>query len=89
MTLEEFHTRQKDPRWVFDMLQAAVAAIGSTELRVSKSQISFRLPDSSPRWKPIMEPYPGRFTHHLGLYKCEEIDVQVCQWLRQVWEAGA
>jgi hypothetical protein len=45
--------------------------------------------DKSPRWKEIVEPYPGRFTHHLELYDLAEIDDEVRGWFREAWEAGA
>lgn len=45
--------------------------------------------DSSPRWKEIVEPAPGRFTHHLELYDLAGIDEEVRGWLRAAWEAAA
>ena len=53
--------------------------------------LSLSLPrrDPSPRWKEIVESYPGRFMHHLELYDPSEIDEQVKGWLREAWEAGA
>jgi hypothetical protein len=53
--------------------------------------LSLSLPrrDPSPRWKEIVEPYPGRFMHHLELYDITEVDEQVRGWLREAWEAGA
>ena len=45
--------------------------------------------DGSPRWKEIVEPYPGRFTHHLELYDPADIDENLRGWLREAWEAGA
>ena len=42
----------------------------------------------SPRWKEIVEPAPGRFTHHLELNDTADIDDEVRGWLRQAWEAG-
>jgi hypothetical protein len=33
--------------------------------------------DMSPRWKQVVEPYPGRFTHHLELNDPAEIDDEV------------
>ena len=42
----------------------------------------------SPRWKQIVEPRPGRFTHHMELYAPAEIDAEVCGWLRQAWAAA-
>jgi hypothetical protein len=45
--------------------------------------------DTSPRWKEIVEPTPGRFTHHLELYSTDDIDDEVRAWLWQAWtEAG-
>lgn len=53
--------------------------------------LSLSLPyrDTSPRWKEIVEPYPGRFMHHLEIYAAADIDEEVMGWLRQAWEAGA
>ncbi len=42
--------------------------------------------DDSPRWKSVVEPKPGRFTHHLELRSADEIDDQVLGWLREAWE---
>lgn len=36
--------------------------------------LSFARRDESPRWKQIVEPAKGRFTHHLELYSEAEID---------------
>jgi hypothetical protein len=44
--------------------------------------------DDSPRWKQIVEPAPGRFTHHLELNATDDIDDDVRRWLRQAWEAA-
>jgi hypothetical protein len=46
---------------------------------------SFRKRNESPRWKEIVKPYPGRFTHHLELYSIKDIDDEVREWLRQAW----
>lgn len=48
--------------------------------------ISFQHREVSPRWKEIVEPYPGRFMHHLELWAVSEIDDQVREWLNQAWE---
>ena len=45
--------------------------------------------DASPRWKQVVEPYPGRFTHHVEIYAEEEIDIQVNNWLREAWAEAA
>ncbi len=51
--------------------------------------LSFRRRDPSPRWKSIVEPAPGRFTHHLELYSTGDIDEEVRGWLKEAWgEAG-
>ena len=51
--------------------------------------LSFRSRDASPRWKEIVEPAPGRFTHHLELYSTADIDDQVCGWLQDAWTAAS
>jgi hypothetical protein len=50
---------------------------------------SFAARDDSPRWKKIVEPTSGRFTHHLELYSVSDVDEQICGWLRKAWEAAA
>lgn len=42
----------------------------------------------SPRWKEIVEPKPGSFTHHLELYTAADVDEKVRGWLRAAWEAA-
>ena len=51
--------------------------------------LSFRYRDSSPRWKEIVEPAQGRFTHHLELYSTADLDDEVRSWLRAAWAAAA
>lgn len=48
--------------------------------------VSLQSRDQSPRWKEIVEPRPGRFTHHLELYRTTEIDDEVRDWLRESWQ---
>lgn len=115
MTLDEYFTGYGDAKWLFDALREQIDALGTFEVRVSKTQISFRrkrafawvwipekhlgrrmaplvlslsLParDPSPRWKEIIEPYPGRFMHHLELYTPDEIDGEVREWLRAAYK---
>ena len=45
--------------------------------------------DSSLRWKEIVEPAPGRFTHHLELRSTADIDDEVRSWLQEAWAAAA
>ena len=50
--------------------------------------LRFRYRDPSPRWKEIVEPYPGRFTHHLELDSAADIDDEVITWLQASWAAA-
>jgi hypothetical protein len=47
--------------------------------------MSLQRRDSSPRWKEIVEPKPGRFTHHLELYSSADLDDEVLAWLQEAW----
>jgi hypothetical protein len=47
--------------------------------------LSFDRRDLSPRWKEIVEPAPGRFTHHLEVNSGADVDDQVRGWLREAW----
>ena len=51
--------------------------------------LSLRRRDPSPRWKEIVEPAPGRFTHHLELHSTADIDDEVRSWLQEAWAAAA
>lgn len=51
--------------------------------------VALRRRDASPRWKEIVEPAPGRFTHHLELFTAAGIDEQVRTWLYEAWDAAA
>ena len=50
--------------------------------------VGLRRRDLSPRWKQVVEPAPGRFTHHLELYSARDLDEQVRLWLREEWEGA-
>ena len=50
---------------------------------------SFRTRIVSPRWKEIVEPAPGRYTHHLELYSAADVDDEVRGWLQEAWAAAA
>lgn len=50
--------------------------------------IGLRRRDASPRWKEVVGPAPGRFTHHLELRAASEVDDAVRGWLREAWEAA-
>lgn len=45
--------------------------------------------DPSPCWKEIVEPSPGRFTHHLELYAVEDITPEVRGWLSDARQRAA
>jgi hypothetical protein len=50
--------------------------------------LAFSQRDTSPRWKQIVEPAPGRFMHHLEIYAQSDIDNEVRGWIRTAWEAA-
>ena len=50
--------------------------------------LTFPERDSSPRWKEIVEPKPGAYTHHLELSDPDEIDDQVRVWLQRAYDAA-
>jgi hypothetical protein len=112
--IDDFFAGQERSRQIYETLRQAIESIGPIEIRVMKSQITFRndrafawawIParylnaksaplvltislrrnDQSPRWKEVVEPYPGRFTHHLELYSTNDIDEQVRNWLQEAW----
>lgn len=48
--------------------------------------LGFNYRSESPRWKEIITPTPGHFTHHLELWSIDDIDGQVQEWLQQAWQ---
>jgi len=52
--------------------------------------LSVALPErsTSPRWKQIVEPAPGRFMHHLELHAKSDLDDEVLGWLRAARSAA-
>ena len=50
--------------------------------------LTFAERDQSSRWKEIVEPSPGLYTHHLELNDPSEIDDQVRAWLQQAYDAA-
>lgn len=118
MTLDEYFEGKDESRQLFETVRSVIEAFGTTEVRVTKSQVAFRrrkafawvwIPgkylrrktaplvltlgfrhrDASPRWKEIVEPSPGRFTHHLELYSTGDIDDEVRDWLKDAWTSAA
>lgn len=51
--------------------------------------VSLHHKDPSPRWKQIVQPYPGRYIHHLGLFVVRDIDKEVHDWLLEAWMTAA
>jgi hypothetical protein len=51
--------------------------------------IYLRHRDNSPRWKEVVEPVAGRFTHHLEVRSNADIDDFVREQLAQAWEEAA
>lgn len=51
--------------------------------------IDLRRRDTSPRWKEVVEPSPGHFTHHLELHSLAEVDDFVRARLTEAWEQAA
>jgi len=79
-----FFRRRKAFGWVWmpgQYLRGKAAPLALT--------LSFPSRDSSPRWKEIVEPRPGRFTHHLELYSIPDVDDEVRSWLRDAWAAAS
>ena len=118
MTLDEFFAGFPESWAVFEALRRTVETLGPSELRVSRSQVTFwrrravvrawiparplrgrgaplvltfgfRYRHASPRWKEIVEPAPGRFTHHVELFVPADVDEEICGWLREAWQAAA
>jgi len=50
--------------------------------------VALRRRDTSSRWKEIVEPYPGRFIHHVELRAGAEIDDELRAWLQEAWAAA-
>ncbi len=44
---------------------------------------------SSPRWKQVVEPHPGRWMHHLEVRDPRELDDEVAGWVAAAYDAGA
>jgi len=50
--------------------------------------VALRRRNGSPRWKQVVEPAAGRFTHHLELWSADAIDHEVRAWLAEAWQAA-
>lgn len=47
--------------------------------------LGLRRRDLSPRWKQVVEPYRGRFVHHMELSSPEQVDPEVRAFLAEAW----
>lgn len=45
--------------------------------------------ERSPRIDQAVEPYPGRWTHHLVIGSAEEIDDELMAWVREAYDFAA
>ena len=43
----------------------------------------------SPRWKQVVEPYPGRWMHHLEVPDLAALDDEVASWVAEAYHAAA
>jgi hypothetical protein len=51
--------------------------------------LGLRQPIESTRWKQVVEPYPGRWMHHLELLDPAELDDEVAGWVAAAYHAAA
>jgi hypothetical protein len=73
----------------FAFVWAPAQYLRGTDMPALVLTVGLRRRDGSPRWKQIVEPYPGRFTHHLELRSPGEVDAEVEAWLREAWGLAA
>lgn len=76
--------RRRGFAWVW--IPARYLRRGNTAPLVLSLALPFR--DPSPRWKQVVEPYPGRFIHHLEIDGTGEIDDEVKTWLNLAWSSA-
>jgi Domain of unknown function (DUF5655) len=43
----------------------------------------------SPRWKQVVEPYPGRWMHHLEVHGSADLDDEVAGWVAAAYDAAS
>jgi hypothetical protein len=42
----------------------------------------------SPRFKEVVEPYPGRWMHHLEVHRIDDLDDEAAGWLAAAFDAA-
>jgi hypothetical protein len=50
--------------------------------------IGLRTHVASPRFKEVVEPYPGRWMHHLEVPGIDQLDDEVAGWLASAFDAA-
>lgn len=50
--------------------------------------IGLRTHVASPRFKEVVEPYPGRWMHHLEVHGIDQLDDEVAGWLASAFDAA-
>ncbi len=78
--------RKKDFAWVWMPGQYLK---GHKQIAPLVLSLAFPERNLSPRWKEVVEPYPGRYMHHLELYSIEDIDEQARGWMKAAWDLSA
>ena len=43
----------------------------------------------SPRWKQVVEPYPGRWMHHLEVRDPGDLDAELAGWVAAAYDAAS
>jgi len=51
--------------------------------------VFLRQRNASIRWKEVVEPQPGRFTHHVELNVAADVDDEVQEWITEAWREAA
>lgn len=51
--------------------------------------LGLREANDSPRWKQVVEPYPGRWMHHLEVHDLADLDDEVAGWVTKAYTAAS
>jgi hypothetical protein len=51
--------------------------------------LGLREANDSSRWKQVVEPYPGRWMHHLEVHDRADLDDEVAGWVTKAYDAAA
>jgi hypothetical protein len=51
--------------------------------------VYLRRRDGSKRWKQVVEPAKGRFTHHIELHQVSDVDDFIVRRLAEAWAGAA